>query len=113
MNPATATVIGIALSLPALHLAVDTPPSLMSRADRAAELGAIRAEARLALARCRTAGPQERAICRAEARASERIAAAALEARYRGTLLAQEEALREQSRALHGLAEARRLVRPI
>lgn len=112
MNITATAVIGLALSLPALHIAgaVDTPPSLMSPADHAIALRAIRDDARLALARCRLVDTGERAVCRAEARANERIAAAALEVRYRGTLAAQERAMREQSRALHTVAEARRLV---
>lgn len=111
MNPATTAVIGLALGLPALHFAaaVDTSPSLMSRADHATELRAIRDGVRLALARCRAAAVPERTVCRAEARANERIAVAALEARYRGTFTAQEDALREQARALHAVARAHRL----
>jgi hypothetical protein len=111
MNITATAVIGLALSLPALHIVevVDTPPSLMSRADHAVALRAIRDDGRLALARCRTLQSDERAVCRVEARANERIAAAALEVRYRGTQAAQQHALREQSRALHTVAEARRL----
>ena len=111
MQLATTAFVGLVLSLPALHIAdaVDTPPSLMSRADQAIAQRAIRDEARLALAHCRSLPPQDAAVCRAEARANERIAAAALNVRYRGTLGAQEVALREQSRALHAVSEARRL----
>lgn len=113
MNPApTAVLVGLALSLPALHFAasVDTPPSLMSRTDHAVELRAIHDGTRLALARCRSVDPSERAVCRAEARANERIAVAALEVRYRGTFAAQEIALREQARALHAVGAAHRLL---
>ena len=111
MQLATTAFLGLALSLPALHIAaaVDTPPSLMSPTDHATALRAVNDEARLALARCRALPAQASAVCRVEARADERIAAAALNVRYRGTMAAQEVALREQSRALHAVAEARRL----
>jgi hypothetical protein len=111
MRLATTAFVGLALGLPALHIAaaVDTPPSLMSRADHAAAQRAIRDATRLALARCRTRPAQEAVVCRAEARANERIAAAALNAEYLGTIGARESALHEQSRALHALAEAHRL----
>jgi hypothetical protein len=113
MSAPSTACLGLVLGLSALHIAaaVDTPPSLMSRTDHALALRSIREDGRLALARCRALPSDEaRLVCRAEARANERIALAALEARYRGTLRAQEQALREQARALHAVAEARRLV---
>ena len=113
MQLATTAFIGIALGLPALHIAasVETPPSLMSPADHAVAQRAIRDDARLALAGCRWRPAPDAAVCRAEARANERIAIAALNARYLGTIAALEVALREQSRALHAVAEAHRLAR--
>lgn len=115
MQLATTAFVGLALGLPALHFAaaVEAPPSLMSPADHATAQRAIRDDARLALAACRSRPAAEAAICRAEARADERIAAAALNARYRGTIAAREVAMREQSRALHAVAEAHRLARAI
>ena len=110
MNLAATASLGLGLSLSALQIAaLDTPPSLMSRADHAVALHAIHDDGRLALGRCRELEPDSRAVCRAEARANERIAVAALDARYRGTLEAQQRAMREQARALHAVAEARRL----
>lgn len=115
MQFATTTMIGLALGLPALHIAaaVEAPPSLMSPADHAVAQRAIRDDARLALASCRARPAQESVVCRAEARANERIAEAALNARYLGTIAASEVALREQSRALHAIAEAHRLAKAI
>ena len=111
MQLATTAIVGLALGLPALHIAaaVDAPPSLMSPADHAISQRAIRDDARLALAHCRSLPAPDAAVCRAEARANERIAAAALNAEYRGTIAAREVAMREQSRALHTVAEAHRL----
>ncbi len=112
MTPTSTAFVSLALGLTVLQIAerVESPPSLMSRGDRAAELRTIHDDGRLALGRCRELEAEERAICRAEARANERIAMAALEARYRGTLESQQRALREQARALHAVAEARRLL---
>jgi len=111
MQLATTALVGLALGLPVLQVAAsfDAPPSLMSPADHAIAQRAIRDEARLALAGCRLRPAQDAAVCRAEARANERIAAAELNSRYRGTIAAHALALREQSRALHAVAEARRL----
>ena len=113
MQLATTAFVGLALGVPVLQVAAnfDAPPSLMSPADHAVAQRAIHDEARLALAGCRSLPAQDAAICRAEARANERIAGAVLKAHYRGTIAAHEVALREQSRALHSVAEARRLAR--
>jgi hypothetical protein len=91
--------------------AVEAHPSLMSRADRLAALTEIERAGRLAISRCRDiAQGAERAICRAQARATERISAANLEARYRGTFQALEDVRHAQARAAHSLGAALRLV---
>ena len=111
---ASSLLLAIILSLTAMlgiAAAVNTPPSLMSRTDYVAAQGAIRDEARLALAACRNLDDGlERAVCRAEARAAERVAAASLDFRYRGTVIALENARRVEEHAEHSIAVARRLL---
>jgi hypothetical protein len=114
-NTAASLLLALFLSLTAalgIAAAVNTnsPPSLMSRADYLAALGEARDAGRRALGSCReVARAEERAVCRARARAGERIAAAELEAKYRGTIAAQARARAVQARAEHSVAEARRL----
>ena len=111
---ASALLLALVLSLPAMRgiaAAVDSPPSLMSRADHLAALHGLRQAARLELARCRDVpDPHDRAVCRAEARAAERVAVASLDARYLGTVSALDRARRAQARAEHSVAVARRLL---
>jgi hypothetical protein len=113
MKPLAAATafLALLLSLTALGIAADnTPPSLMSRGDYAVAMRWIQDDARLALARCRKiAGDSERGICRAQARVNERVRAAALDARYRGTVAEQERARRVEVRAGSQLDRARRL----
>jgi hypothetical protein len=118
MKVATTTaslILALVLSLTAMlgiAAAVNTnsPPSLMSRTDYLAALRDAHDAGRLALGNCRElASAEERAVCRAEARAAERIAAAQTEVRYRGTVAAQARAQSVQARAEHSVAEARRL----
>ena len=113
VNATASVLLALILCLTAalgIAAAVEEAPALMSRADRAAALATIHDEGRLALARCRTlADPAERAVCRAEARAAERVAAAALAVRYHGTVSAQERARRVRARAANSVEFARRL----
>ena len=91
--------------------AVEAPPSLMSRADRVTALGAIERDTRLALAACRSvADDARRSLCRAQARADEKVAVATLEARYRGTIAARTSVEDVRARAAHSLDVARRLL---
>jgi hypothetical protein len=113
-NAAASLVLAIFLSLTAaLGIAAAgsaTLPSLMSPADYDTALRTVRYDARVALAGCRSlVEPQERAVCRAQARATERIAVANLEARYRGTVWAAEQVRAVEERTEHSLAAARRL----
>ena len=114
-NAAASLVLALVLSLTAalgIAAAVNTnsPPSLMTRADYLAALRDSRDAGRLALGGCRElAGAEERAVCRAQARADERVTAAQLEVKYRGTVAAQARARAVQARAEHSIAEARRL----
>ena len=91
--------------------AVDAPPSLMSRADRAAALGAIQRDTRLALAACRAVEDDaRRSLCRAQARANQKVAIASLEARYLGTIAAQASVQNARTRAARSLDMASRLL---
>ena len=114
-NAAASLLLALFLSLTgalgiAAAVSTNSPPSLMSRADYLAALREAREAGRLALGNCRQpAGAEERAVCRAQARADERITVAQLEAKYRGTIAAQARARAVQSRAGHSIAEARRL----
>ena len=89
----TATLATV-LSLAAVGIgaAVDSPRTLMSRGDYDTARKAIAAEARLAYASCRTRTGGERDLCRAQARAGERVKSAELLGRYHGTYAALEDA---------------------
>ena len=81
-NAAASLLLALILSLTAalgIAAAVNTnsPPSLMTRADYLAALRDSRDAGRLALGGCRElAGAEERAVCRAQARAEHSIAEA-------------------------------------
>jgi hypothetical protein len=113
---ASTFVLALILSLTAMlgiAAAVHTSPSLISPAEYVAAQREIRDQGRVALAACRNLeDAHERAVCRAEARASERIAAASLDVRYRGTVVAVENARRVEEHAEHSIAVARRLLPP-
>ena len=83
-----------------------TPPSLMSRDDYASARQEIASEARQAVGRCRAMDGDARELCRAQARAEERVRLAELNARYRGTFRAAEEAKEARLRASHDIARA-------
>ena len=114
VNATASLVLALFLALTAalgIAAAVEAPPSLMSRADRLAALAEIDRAGRIAISRCRDlAEGAERAVCRARARAAERISAANLEARYRGTFQARESVRHVQARAAHSVGAALRLV---
>jgi len=71
-----------------LSFAVDSPRTLMSRSDYASARQAIESQTRAALGQCRAVEAATREICRAQARAAERVHRAELDARYRGTVAA-------------------------
>jgi hypothetical protein len=99
----------IFLSVAALGIgaAVDTPRTLMSRADYSDGKKAIEAETRVALARCRESEGPAKNICKAEARAAERVKRADLQARYLGTVAAADEARAARAKAADDVAQAR------
>jgi hypothetical protein len=103
------TVLALFLSLAALGIgaAVDTPRTLMSRADYSAGRKAIEAETRASFARCRSQSGADRDVCKAEVRAGERVKVADLQARYHGTVAAAEDARIVRVKASFDLAKAR------
>jgi len=108
------TVLALFLSLAALGIgaAVDTPRTLMSRADYNAGRKAIEAETRVAFAGCRSQTGAERDICKAEVRATERVKVADLQARYHGTVAAAEDARIVRAKADFDIAKARCELQP-
>jgi hyperosmotically inducible periplasmic protein len=102
-------ILALIFSLAALGIgaAVDSPRTLMSRADFDTARKAIGAEMRLAFARCREHKGAERDFCKAQVRAEERVKVADLQARYYGTVAAAEDARIARVKAGFDLARAR------
>jgi hypothetical protein len=90
-----------------LSYAVDSPRTLMSRADYLQARQAIAAEARSALGKCRAVEIPARDVCRAQARAGERIGRAELDARYHGTVSAAADARLARVKARFDVERAR------
>jgi hypothetical protein len=90
-----------------ISAAVDSPRSLMAPSDYNAAKSAIESDVRGAMARCRDSDGQARDVCKAEARADERVRKADLEARYRGTVGAQAEAKIARVKARYEVAKTR------
>lgn len=86
---------------------VDAPRSLMSPNDYSVARKAIESEARMALSRCRDQDGQAKDICKAEARAEERVRKADLEAQYRGTVAASADARLARAKAQYDVARAK------
>lgn len=103
------SAFAIAASMAAVGIgaAVDTPRTLMSPADYAVLKKAVEAETRLALAACRPLPGAQRDVCKAQARADERIKRADLQARYHGTVAAAEDAREARVKAHYDVARAR------
>ena len=108
------TVLALFLSLAALGIgaAVDTPRTLMSRADYQAGRKAIEAETRVAFASCRSQTGADRDVCKAQVRAGERVKVADLQARYHGTVAAAEDARIARAKAGFDVAKARCELQP-
>jgi hypothetical protein len=87
---------------------LDSPRSLMARYDYSLARGALDAEARLALARCRALEGFEKSVCRTAAHADDRVRRAELEARYRGTVEAESELTAAREKATLEIARAKR-----
>ena len=90
-----------------ISAAVDSPRSLMSPVDYGAAKKAIETETHAALSRCRPLDGQAKDVCKAEARADERIRKAELEADYRGTVGAAADAKVARAKAQFEIAKAR------
>lgn len=104
-----ATLVGALLvSAAALGIstAVDSPRSLMSPTDFGESRKAIEADARLALGTCRDLDGLPKDLCKAQARAEERVRKADLEANYRGTVAAAAEAKLARAKARYDVARA-------
>lgn len=103
------SAFAIAASMAAVGIgaAVDSPRTLMSPAHYAVLKKAVEAETRLALAACRPLGGAQRDVCKAQARADERVKRADLQARYHGTVAAAEDAREARVKAHYDVARAR------
>jgi hypothetical protein len=105
-----ATLVGALLvSAAALGIsaAVDSPRSLMSRTDFGEARKTIETDARLALGTCRDLDGQAKDLCRAQARAEERVRKADLEAKYRGTVAAAADAKLARAKAQYDVAKVK------
>lgn len=90
-----------------ISAAVDMPSTLMSRADYSVGKKSIEAETRMAIASCRESEGSAKEICKAQARAEERVKKADLQERYHGTVAAAEEARISRTKAAYEVAKAR------
>jgi hypothetical protein len=90
-----------------ISAAVDSPRSLMSPTDYSVMKKSIESDTRLALGKCRDQESQGRDVCKAEARADERVKKADLEAQYRGTVAAAADARLARAKASYDIAKAR------
>lgn len=105
-----ATLIGALLvSATALGIsaAVDSPRTLMSPSDFSASKRGIEAQAQTALAACRDLEGQAKDLCKAEARAEERVRKADLDAQYRGTVAAAADARVVRAKARYDVAKVK------
>jgi hypothetical protein len=105
-----ATIIGaLVLSAAAFGIsaAVDAPRSLMAPLDYSTARKAIEGDSRAALAKCRDLEEHAMDICKADARADERIRKADLEAGYRGTVAAAADAKLARAKAEYDVARVK------
>lgn len=103
-----ASGLAVLLSVAALGIsaAVDTPRTLMSRADYGTAKRALEAESAVGYASCRNQKGVAREICKAEVRGNERVKLADLQARYYGTVSAAENAREARVKARFDVAKA-------
>ena len=104
--------IGASLAAMGISAAVDSPRTLMSRADYGDALRGIEAATRSALGRCRDVDMVARDVCKAQVRADERVRKAELQARYYGTVAAAEEVQAARVKARYDVARAQCGARP-
>jgi hypothetical protein len=97
---ATVAVAGIGASL-------ESPRSLMTRQDYSEARKTLEAQTRRTLGECRTLEGRAKEVCRAEARAADRIHRAELDARYYGTVDAESGIAVARVKAQFEVARAR------
>ena len=104
-----ALAFALLFSAGAIAIGVNSGPraTLMAADDYSARRQAIDAETLVSLARCRTLEVKDKDLCKAQARAEERIRKADLEALYRGTVVAAAEARLARTRARLDIAKAK------
>lgn len=98
---------GLSVAALGIRAAVDTPRTLMSPDIHQQLKREVEASTRLALGKCRDVTGTDRDVCKAEARAAERVALADLNARYHGTHAAIEEAAAARAKASFDVARVR------
>ena len=106
---ATSFLLLFAASIVALGLgaAVDSPRSLMSPVDYAAGKREIEVAARRAIGQCRAEVGANRDLCKAQARAEERVQRAQLAARYLGTAAAAADVRQARVKARYDVERVR------
>ena len=104
----TASVAGMGISA-----TVDTPRTLMSRDDYRDAMRGIESGTREALGQCRSVEGGARELCKAQARADERVRKAELQARYYGTVSASEDVEVARVKAKYDVARAKCGVRAV
>jgi hypothetical protein len=87
--------------------AVDSPRTLMSRADYSVGKNALQSATRNAIGQCRELEGSAKDVCKAEARATHRVKQAELDARYHGTVTAAADIEVARARARYDVAKAR------
>jgi hypothetical protein len=90
-----------------ISTAVEAPRSLMSPNDYSVHRKSIESDTRAAVARCRDLEGLARDVCKAEARADDRVKKADLEAEYRGTVAAAADAKLARAKSHYDVAKAR------
>jgi hypothetical protein len=98
---------GLSVAALGIRAAVDTPRTLMSPDIHQQLKREVEASTRLALGKCREVTGIERDVCKAEARAAERVALADLSARYHGTHAAWKRRPSVRAKASFDVAKAR------
>jgi hypothetical protein len=102
-----ALALVLSIAAVAISAAVDTPRTLMSRADYVAARRVIENDTRAALAQCRGTSGAEREVCRAEASGADRVKKADLQVRYHGTVAASQDARVVRAKVRYEVAKAR------
>jgi hypothetical protein len=102
------TALFMSVTAYGISSAVDTPRTLMARGEYNDLKRVIEAEGKVAVAKCRDeADSSARELCKAKAKADERIRVADLDSRYFGTVRAGAEARVVRAKARYDVARAR------